>query len=314
MNKPSALLAADYHLRDSQPLCRGDDFISAMISTSKFISDICEEHKIPLLIAGDIFDHWKPSPRLLSLAIEYMPKFIAIPGQHDLPEHNLLLHHKSGLAVLEAAGVAIVLNNPRGEIYLPEKEWADQSNWMVVGFPYGSKPALLGNIKRRYPSRRKVCMIHQLISHIVHPFPGADAPTARGILGDLKGYDFILSGDNHQQFTLSHRSQLLVNPGSIFRTKADQIDHTPAVYLWSAEDNSFEKILLPVENDIITRDHLDQQEEKDQRIDDYIERMKSDYEIELSFENNMREHIRLNHKTIDKELTNFIFSCMEVEK
>jgi DNA repair exonuclease SbcCD nuclease subunit len=311
MNKPSALLAADYHLRDSQPLCRGDDFISAMIDTSDFIDNICEKYDIPLLIAGDVFHHWKPSPALLRLAIEHMPRFVAIPGQHDLPEHNLRLHPKSGLAVLEAAGIATVLKDPRGQVFLPEKIWPEQTDWLVTGYPYGSEPQ---SLRRRYPNRRKICMIHQLVSGNKLPFPGAETTGGRALLKNLPGYDLILSGDNHQQFTLEHRTRWVVNPGSVFRTVADQVEHQPAVYLWSAMDNQLEKILLPTESDIILRDHLDQQEEKDKRIDDYIECMENDYEVELDFEHNIREHIRLNGDAISKELTNFIFSCMEVEK
>lgn len=308
MNKPSAVLTADYHLRSDQPLCREDDFITAMITASDFIRQLCERYEIPLLIAGDVFNHWKPSPELLRLAIEIMPPFIAIPGQHDLPEHNLHLHPKSGLAVLEAAGVATVLKDPRGQVFLPEKEWAGQSNWLVVGYPYGSEPK---SLRRKYPSRRKICMVHQLVSHVKQAYPGAKNSTARALLNSLPGYDLILSGDNHQQFTLEHRSRWVINPGSVFRTKADQIDHRPAVYLWSAEDNSIERIELPVDKDIITRAHLEQEEQKDKRIDDYIEHMSQNYKIELSFKDNIYKHIEANK--IDKALERFIHSCMEVE-
>lgn len=310
MNNPSAVLTADYHLRSDQPLCRGDDFITAMITISNFIRQLCERYDIPLLIAGDVFHHWKPSPELLRLAIEIMPPFIAIPGQHDLPEHNLRLHPKSGLAVLEAASIATVLKKKEGEVFLPEKEWGmSHSNWMVVGFPYGSEPKTL---RRKYPSRRKICMVHQLVSHVKQAFPGAKVSTARVLLKKLPGYDLILSGDNHQQFMLEHRTRRVVNPGSVFRTKADQIDHRPAVYLWSAEDNSIERIELPVDKDVISRAHLEQEEQKDKRIDDYIANMKVSYKIELSFKGNIYKHIEAND--VDKALERFIYSCMEVEK
>jgi DNA repair exonuclease SbcCD nuclease subunit len=223
MNKPSALHIADYHWRDSQPLCRGDDFITALINTTDFIHEICERYDIPLIIAGDVFDHWKPSPSLLRMAIEHMPTFIAIPGQHDLPQHNLRLHEQSGLSVLEAACVAIVL-----EIFLPETIWPKQSDWVIVGFPYGSEPSqILGS---RYQQRRKICMIHQLVSGGTSPFPNAKAASVRSLLRKLPDYDLILSGDNHQRFTFEYNNRRVVNPGSVFRTKADQIDHKPAAY------------------------------------------------------------------------------------
>ena len=306
MNNVSAILAADLHLDDGQPVSRTDNFLDAILKKIKFISDLCDEYDAPLLIAGDIFHHWKPSPDLLRLAIEYMPRFIAIPGQHDLPQHNLALYHKSGLAVLEAAEKAVVLRNMDGLLYRPEEDFGPQhDDWQVVGYPFGVEPKSL----RRKQSRKTVCMIHQLVSYKTKPFPGADDVKAKTLLDELTGYNLILSGDNHQSFTLFKDKKILVNPGSIPRLSAIQIKHRPRVYLWSAKTDEIETVYLPIDRNVISREHIDKEEEKDRRIDDYILRMKSDYEIDLSFQTNLKQHLAKNK--VPKEIANIIWGAVE---
>ena len=106
------ILSADWHLRDDIPQCRErDEYLVAQERKLKFIHDLVLDNGATLLIAGDIFDAWKPSPWLISLAIRYIPPgTIVVPGQHDLPAHNLQELSKTGLQTLAEAGVAIILS------------------------------------------------------------------------------------------------------------------------------------------------------------------------------------------------------------
>jgi len=85
----------------------------------------------------------------------------------------------------------------------------------------------------------------------------------------------------------------LVNPGSLMRSSADQIDHKPRVYLWWAENNQVEPVYLPVEQDVIDRTHIESQEVKDRRMESYISRMSEDVEIGLSFEENLKSYFAI---------------------
>jgi DNA repair exonuclease SbcCD nuclease subunit len=257
-----------------------------MISKILFIRKIQDKYNIPLLVSGDIFDKWKPSPELLKLCIEILPEMVVIPGQHDLPRHSIGLYHQSGLGVLEAAGVATVLKNPKGEDYYPDKDWGNDK-WFVTGYPFGSEPRLFDG----RTARRSICMIHELVAYTKQPFPNAGAEKARGVLGRLEGYDVVLSGDNHQQFVLKHRNRLLVNPGCIFRANASLVDHIPKIYLWYSKDNTIEEVPIPIEDGVIIRDHIEKENERNNKRSVYIEKMKNDYSVGLKFKDNLTQHM-----------------------
>ena len=274
--KPTAILTGDWHLREDTPKCRTDNFWEAQWKKVKFIKELADEYSCPILHSGDLFHHWKPSPRLISFCIECLPFIYVIPGNHDLPNHNLDLLEKSGLWTLQKAGKIAITKIKLGEIGPGQYETAP-----VVG------------------------MIHKLINH-----PQSDT-TAKGLLKKHKDYDLILTGDNHESFNYSDGKRILINPGSLMRQTAAQEEHTPKVYLWFAEDNSYQVQFLPQEKDVISRDHLEKVEERDERMEAFIARLDSDYETELSFENNIKLFLKKN--PVSKSEENLIWESIEEE-
>lgn len=106
---PNAILSADIHLSESPPISRTDNYLETQSKKLKFLRELQAKYKCPVLDAGDIFSHWKPSPWLLSKAHAELPdNLYTIPGNHDLPEHSIKLYYKSGLAVLEEVGTLTV--------------------------------------------------------------------------------------------------------------------------------------------------------------------------------------------------------------
>jgi DNA repair exonuclease SbcCD nuclease subunit len=304
--KPSALLSADQHWREDKPVCRTDKFPDAFIPKAKLAKSICEKHSIPMLIAGDISEYWKNYQSLIYVMLKEMPRFICIPGQHDLPRHNLELLPGSTLSVLEAAKLATVIKEP-GFCLNPKDCYETWPNdFIVYGYPYGTKPQAR---RKRRGEVRSICMIHQLVTNKKDPFPNANASKAEDLLDNLTGYDLILSGDNHKQFTFSKNGRHLINPGSMVRQDADQINHQPKFYLWYAEDNHFEPIDIPIDNTVVVRSHIEKQAEIDKRIDNYINSMDMDYEVKLDFRSNLETHIIQNN--IKKEVSEFITQCLE---
>ncbi len=94
---PDLILTADWHLRDETPPCRIDDFQQAQWDKINEVSSLQRKYNCPVLHAGDLFHYWKPSPWLISKAIQELPgRFFSVAGQHDLPQHSLDLLNKSG--------------------------------------------------------------------------------------------------------------------------------------------------------------------------------------------------------------------------
>ena len=280
MKKPSAIITADNHLLERNPVCRLDDLTETQWKKQRWLKKLQAKYNCPILDGGDLFHHWKPTPQLLARAIKEIPKRIVVPGNHDLPAHNINLYNKSGLNVLEEAGIIQVQTAPR--IF---------KDFEIDYFPWGSK---LEPIKRNRDKKPKIALCHVFTYPGRKPWPGCRSPRAKGIMRLLEGYDLIITGDNHQPFTIETDDQLLVNPGSLCRLTAAQADHKPRVYLWYAETNTVEPVYVPIEEDVITRDHLVNKEERDERMDSFISCLKTDLEVGLSFDKNLKEFMGAN--------------------
>src|SRR4030042_5918323 len=50
----TCILTGDWHIRATVPVCRTDDFLAAMWKKVDFILDLSVEHRVPILVAGDV--------------------------------------------------------------------------------------------------------------------------------------------------------------------------------------------------------------------------------------------------------------------
>ena len=273
---PDCILTSDWHIRADTPQCRTDAFTEAMWKKVQFICDIANEHDIPILLAGDIGHRSQWPNWLIEKFMSITPdvEIIAIAGQHDLPGHNLEAIPQSGFGVLMRAG------------YIRE----GYPDSYIQTFPFGTE------IKPPFDDGWKVnvAITHQMVIEDKPYWPGQVASSAKSLLKKFPDYKLILSGDNHKAFVVEHEGRLLVNPGSMMRSTADQIDHRPRVYLWESKTNSVEAVYLPIEQGVIDRSHIDTKKEKDARIEAYTTRLSERYEVGLSYEENLKAYFEEN--------------------
>jgi len=288
--KPSAILTSDWHLREDQPVCRTDNHEIAQWIKVDFIRALQKKYNCPVLHAGDLFNHWKPSPHLLSKTIEHLPnQFHTIFGQHDLPAHNTEFIPKCGITTLAKAGKLTA----------------------YIAGTWGTKPKDFPEFDLSFPlfQKRKVLVWHIMTYQGKQPWPGCIDPKAAKLLRKYLEYDLILTGDNHKAFVEEYEGRLLVNPGSLTRHDADQVNHKPRVYLWCAETNTVEAVYLPIEQDVISREHITRKEERDGRIDAFISQLDSEWEAEISFEENLKRFFSTNK--IRESVTNIVMNAIE---
>src|ERR1035437_3539834 len=284
---PDAILVSDIHLREDTPECRTDNYWVAQWKKVDFISDLQKKYNCPILCGGDLFDHWKSSPNLLRETIEHLPdRFYSIMGQHDIPGHNLELIDKSGMSVLKASGNVTIL---------------DSCHW-------GQEPSEASLFIRG----RKILVWHKMNFVGKPPWPACTDLPANRLLAKYSSFHLILTGDNHKTFTETFEGRILVNPGSMMRMDADQIDHRPCVFLWFADDNSVEQVFIPIEQGVISRIHLELKEQRETRIDAYVERLNDDWEVALSFENNVEAYKQVNEVRLS--VLNIVYKAMESKK
>jgi len=209
-----------------------------------------------------------------------------VPGQHDLPNHNLEMLEKSALGVLGASGFIYILT---------DREFYYREEFILHPFPYGKKIENCGSYQKKKNGQYAVAISHQLV------FESAPQGWEQGkgisgmrLLEQFPEYDLILTGDNHKPFIVEHEGNLLVNPGSMMRSSADQVSHRPRVYLWYADEGRVDPVYLPIKRNVLSREHIEQEKAREARMDAFVTSVKSGGEIKLSFEDNMTDHLREN--------------------
>lgn len=279
---PDLILTGDWHLRETTPVCRNDNFWAAQWDKVQQIKVLQQKYGCPVWHSGDLFDHWKPSPLLLSETMQNIPdQFWTVYGNHDLPQHSLELAEKCGIRTLEIAG------------YLRT----------MTGVHWGEEPD---------PDPQGV--INLLVWHVMtytgnSPWPGCTDLRADEILDKYPGYELILTGHNHKSFTAQAGARILVNPGSLTRQTADQIDHQPCVYLWYSKGHKAIPYYLRCNPDAVSRAHIEQVQARNTRIDAFVERLTKEWQAGFSFEENLRHFAQINQ--IRKSVMDIIWRTLE---
>lgn len=284
--KPSAILSSDWHIRSTTPVCRLDNFLQAQETKVKFIVELAKKYDCPILIAGDIGNKPEWPNWLLEWFISIVSDVvvIGIPGQHDLPDHKLSQIPKSGTGVLSISDVIDLRKSTFVTI---------ENGFNLITFPF-SLPIRHFKIDREKGNYPKVAMSHQMVIKKNPLWKGQKDPRGVQVLKKYPEFDLILTGDNHNSFVSKYKGRLLVNPGSLMRLEADQVNHLPRVYLWYAKINKIKIVYLPIEQGVVSRQHIKEKEEQETRIDTYITHMKTSHKVGLSFENNLRRRIKLD--------------------
>jgi metallophosphoesterase superfamily enzyme len=140
--KPTAIITADIHIRESRPRNRIDNFWEAQKRKIEFILDLQHKYNgIPILDGGDFLHSWKSSPFLENWIIRkfrkyIFPNMITIPGTHDTPNHNINSLDHSSLSVLEAARTLRILKDIQSSKTISSSCSSDIEH-VVYGFPQG---------------------------------------------------------------------------------------------------------------------------------------------------------------------------------
>jgi len=292
------ILIADLHLSDLRPVARQDkNWFKAMARPLEFLDNLSVDYNAPVICAGDVFDRWKASPELISFAIKYLKRFnhrfLSIAGQHDQPQHNMELLRKSAYTTLMKAGAIT---------HLTGNEYRNIGDFKVISFSYGEDPPK--------EIEADIMVMHRMVWNGRPPYPGAPSEgNARLVLKEFPNVKLIVTGDNHKPFTYTeHVGQTILNCGSVMRMDADQIDYKPAAWVWDGKKLTQE--YFPIDEDVLTRTHIDNEKERDNRIEEFIAKISnSKFASGLSFETNLKRWLETNH--ISKEIEQILYQAME---
>lgn len=228
-----AILCSDIHFSHTPPVARSveDDWYAAQERQWMQLWKLFREYKYPpVLIAGDVFDRWNAPVELVNRCIDILANFVedgiqgiyAIPGQHDLPNHNYDEKHRSAYFTLVQAGVV-------WDVFQPVRIRTNQGFLTVYPYWWGKEinpldgsefPEAQGNVN--------LALCHSYIWDKGFGYPGADeSKLANRYAKRLKGYDVAVFGDNHKGFLKGN----ILNCGTFYRRRSDERDYEPKVGL-----------------------------------------------------------------------------------
>lgn len=290
-----AILTADWHIGDKQPVCRMDNYRETMkrkiefIFKCSFVGYDSGEWNYPILHAGDFLDNWKISDETKNWLLDFLPplKIYTAPGNHELPGHNIALYKKTSLALLERMWVYV----PKDVFYFYEED----GRHIIQFFPY--------NMFNSFDSINKdatLVLMHEMIFNPKEELPpwAENKFSVNDLLDNLpKKCKGVVCGHNHKSFIAWRKGKFFLSPGSIFRMDADQFDQEPKVFLFDSEKEGKEmiqEIIIPHDKDVVSREHLEKIKEKDSRLASFVKRIDTDYRVSLSFEKNMENFLQKN--------------------
>jgi predicted phosphodiesterase len=275
------------------------------------IDIICKEsnkEKSILVLPGDICDSFRISDRLKSLLInaflkardEYNVHILAIAGQHDQRYHTTNIEN-TPINVLASAR-ALTLIPPEG---------VNQDNTiMFYGCNWGEEDKLK-QVDEKLDL--KILVIHQMISDKDYWHNHVEYMNSYRSLYKY-GYDLIISGDNHNTFTSHDRDRHLINCGSWIRSRIDQVDHKPVVFLYNTNTNLVSKHYIPClpVDQVLKMAIRDQITRQNASLDDFSTALESNFDSEsesLDFVKKLRQVIK--KLEVDSEVSDIIFEAVK---
>jgi DNA repair exonuclease SbcCD nuclease subunit len=307
------LITGDWHLDTQSPENRIDDYCETQFDKIKWIYGLAIEKGCgAILQPGDVFNSHRANDFLKWRYINFMramtrpsacakpPLLYTIFGQHDLRYHSSA-RENTPLSVLEAAEVCHICQE---DPYI--LDWADE-NYLV--YIYGC------NWGEEIPPVRKSNGVHILLIHklVVDVKQGwEDVYLSIDDAFDSCEHDIIVCGDNHQSFAYHNKGRLLFNCGSLMRSRVDQVEHRPVVFIVDTEDRKIEPTYIPVKpiEDVLDVVTATRKKQRNEQLESFVNTLSSDdFQITgLDFKRNVYNYCKENE--IDKETIDFINEVM----
>lgn len=297
------LLTGDWHMDYNRPEKRVDDYWETAQRKIEFILKLAKKESCDLILQpGDFFNSHKANDFLKSWTIKKLNEYsferdqimvATVFGQHDLRYHSSDVSN-TPLSVLDAAG----------KIHIANAEPLINQSCHIYGASWYEEIPKIIHEREKYSIN--ILITHRMIIKNEKLWEGQEDAEMGNILLKTSGYDLIVSGDNHQHFTISTRAgKHLVNCGSLLRSKIDQVDHHPTVYIYDTKDLSITPHEVPHEpfDKVFDLSKYEEEKERDEKLEAFVERMTNEVELEgLDFVKNMNEFVaqqELDNTTLD---------------
>jgi predicted phosphodiesterase len=281
------LMYADAHFRSTVPEARLDDYLKNQENIIHWLQSEFSEHTH--LFAGDLLHMARERADQIEFALNLVRllknKIYGVYGNHDLLYHSTDNINKTTLGVLHTFGIFEPV--PKDGLFLEDE---DGTPINIYGFHYGTE---MEPPKDNNKKAVRIALYHGMV--LQEPHPHINGVLAKDLLTSFPQYDIILTGDNHKGFVVTDGDRIVINPGSLKRDNADQKDHKPHVYEYDSLTKKIRAIPVPIENDILSEEHIVMEKERDLRIEALSSKFQEVRNITLDYRDNMLEFLKQNN-------------------
>lgn len=271
------IVTGDWHFRGTNPRARVDDYQEAVTNKIYEVFALAREQKAEaLVIPGDIFD--SPGTALgtiadLAFVLQAAPcKVLAVAGNHDLWAGNPGSKYRTPFGLLAKLGLIWDLE---------QEPYEDMERALLItGHGYNTETDTEAGMGQFSPD---VLPAEGLSIHVVHSMlmerpPGFEM--RHTLIRNVKTTArVIITGHEHIGFGIKRREDgvLFINPGALCRLSANpaEMERQVQVAVLQVENGEAEAYLVPLKSarpgcEVLSRDHLEQEAEREERINRFL--------------------------------------------
>ena len=288
------ILTADWHIRATMPRCRKDE--NWMETQRKILSQIrkiSSDKKVPIIVVGDIFHSNTDTSFECIQIVQEIGELYVLAGNHDLPYHNSENLNKSAIGVLLNSNDVHLIKDYFEKLHY---EYNENYDYSAKNFDEEDNKFAEYVFKHTLTLPEKNSMIEsETPETLVKKFPKAK---------------WIFTGDYHKAFDVKIDSCHVINPGCIIRQVSDFKNYQCGVYYIDTEKEEVEFIPIIDDKEMVDDSYITIQNEREERIDNFVSKLKESKSLTLNFVENVESAILENK--INNKLKDMIYELMEV--
>lgn len=275
------IVTGDWHFRGTNPRARMDDYQEALTHKIYEIFNLAQEHEAEaIIVPGDVFD--SPGTTLGTIAdlaylLQQAPcKVLAVHGNHDIWGSNPGSKYRTPFGLLAKVELLWDLEQE------PYKNGKIPVDVLITGDGYNTETDTETGMSQfnPYDSADGIAgiSIHVVHSMLMQKPPGFDM--RHTLIRDVRTTaQVIISGHEHLGFGIKRREDgvLFINPGALCRLAANpaEMERQVQVAVLEVENGGAEAFLVPLQSarpgyEVLSRDHLEQEAEREERINRFL--------------------------------------------
>jgi len=290
------VLTADWHLRGTKPRCRTDEnWYASQENALNQVKSFANEKKCPIFVVGDIYHSIKDTTfyciqMVQKLARKTKKGLYVLAGNHDLLYHSTENINRSPIGILMNSDKIYEIKD-----YFIENGMEDFS---------------AGNFDEE-TENKKIIFKHVLCFPDMKSLPpNINALTAKDLLEQYSRAKWIFTGDYHKNFHYEKNGRHVVNPGCLLRQAVDFKDYESGFYFIDTDNDVVDFNPIIDFDEFVDDSYILKQEEREKRIEDFVDKLKDTKVISLDFVENVKNAIVSND--FEDDMVDMINELMEV--